>query len=75
MNGTGPEWKVTGVTVGQGRDQSNAFVPGWNVTYQLASGATGQIFVPKTAGDMDAVKAAVAADAATLSALSTLTSG
>jgi hypothetical protein len=72
---TPPQWKVTQVTPTQGRDAAGGVGPGWNVTYQLASGATGQIFVPKTAGDMDAVRAAVAADAAMVHTISTLTSG
>jgi hypothetical protein len=75
MTAPGPDWKVTQVAATQGRDASGTVGPGWNVTYQLAGGASGQIFVPKTAADMDAVKAAVAADAATLHAISNLTSG
>ena len=75
MTAPAPEWKVTGVTAGQGRDATNAFVPGWTITYQLAGGAQGSVFVPKTTGDLEAAKQAVADDAAMLHNLTNLTSG
>jgi hypothetical protein len=75
MSAAGPQWKVTSVTPATGQVSSGQFGPGWNVTYQLESGATGIVFVPKSGGDPDAIKAAIAADAATLHAIANLSSG
>lgn len=75
MSDQTPMWKVVSTVPVQGRDPSGAFVPGWNVTYQLESGAQGQVFVPKTSADMNAVKQVIAADAALLAGLTGLTSG
>lgn len=70
----GPGWKVIQVADGQGQDATGRFVAGKNVTYQLASGHSGTVFVPAVQFNPDTVKAAIAADAANLDAISNLSS-
>jgi hypothetical protein len=62
----GPGWKVTGANQTTGQDQTGRYVNGFEVTYQLKSGATGSVFVPKDGFNEDAVRAAVDAAARTL---------
>lgn len=71
----GAQWRVIGTVPATGRDSSNQFVAGWNVTYQLSSGPTGNVFVAKAGYTRDALRAAIAADAATLDDIANLTSG
>ena len=55
------------------QDATGAWVPGRNVTYQLSSGHTGTVFVPLTQFTPENVRAAVMADAQTLSDVAGLT--
>lgn len=67
-------WKVVSQVPTTGQDSNGQFVRGRNVNYQLADGTTGSVFVPNASYTPDAVKAAIAADAATVAAIAGLTS-
>lgn len=69
-----PRWRVIQVQDGTGPDSTGRFVQGKTVTYQLETGHTGTVFVPAPNANADAVKLAVAADAANLDAIANLTS-
>lgn len=74
MPDNGPRWKVTGQQTASGQDTNGSFVRGRNITYQLADGTTGSVFVPNSSYTPEAVKAAIAADADKVAAVSMLTS-
>jgi hypothetical protein len=71
----GPAWRVIGITEATGPDPSGRFTQGRNVTYQLASGLTGTVFIPLAGFTEDTVAAAVNLDAQTLHNVSQLSSG
>lgn len=71
----GTRWRVTGQP--QATVQSNdmgAAVRGFMVTYQLATGQSGQVFVPGTQFVPDQARQVIAAAAANLAAIANLTS-
>jgi hypothetical protein len=59
----GSAWKVLDVndTTGQGND--GRYTKGQNVTYQLAGGQTGTVFIPATVTTADMASAIINADA------------
>jgi hypothetical protein len=65
--------RVTQVTAGQGQNEQGQWVRGQNVTFMLASGQTGTVFVPDSMFNPDMVRAAVTAAAANLAAVHNLT--
>ena len=69
-----PQWKVTGQQAATGQDSNGSFVRGRNITYQLADGTSGSVFVPNSNYTAEAVKAAIAADAEKVAAVAKLTS-
>ena len=69
-----PQWKVTAQQTATGQDSNGSFVRGRNITYQLADGTSGSVFVPNSNYTPDAVKAAIAADAEKVQAVAQLTS-
>ena len=72
----GTSWRVTGQptsTVQQ--DTSGKAVRGYQVTFQLSTGQTGEVFIPGTAFVPDQAKVAISAAAANLAAIVNLTSG
>lgn len=69
-----PTWKIVQVTDRTDQDATGAYVKGRLVTYQLASGHTGTVFVPLAVFSTDSVRAAVMADAQTLADVAGLTS-
>lgn len=71
----GPSWRVIGIQDGTGPDAAGRFTTGRNVTYQLASGPAGTVFVPMASFTEEAVAAAINADAQTLHNVSNLTGG
>jgi hypothetical protein len=71
----GVAWRVINVADSTGQDATGRWVAGRAVTYQLQSGATGTVFVPNSLFSADSVRAAVAAEAATLDAVTKLSSG
>lgn len=71
----GARWTVTGqptATVQQ--DPSGRAVRGYEVTFQLGTGQTGQVFIPGSSFVPDQAKAAIAAAAANLAAIVNLSS-
>lgn len=74
MPDNGPKWKVTQQQTASGQDANGSFVRGRNITYQLADGTTGVVFVANTSYTPEAVKAAIAADAEKVAAVAQLTS-
>ena len=75
MSDMDPAWKVTGQQQGVGPDATGTNVKGRNITYQLADGTIGSVFIPNNAYTVENVKAAIAADAEKLAAVQKLTSG
>jgi len=71
----GAGWKVTNVTETAGQNPAGRFVAGFEVTYQLKSGLTGTVFLPKESFNEDAVAAAVGQAAQILHNVSQLQSG
>lgn len=69
-----PKWKITGQPQASGPDGNGGFTRGRNVTYQLADGTTGTVFVPNANLTPDFVKAAIDDDAARVAAIAQLTS-
>jgi hypothetical protein len=72
----GASWKVTGQpqsTVQQ--DQSGRAVRGYQVTFTLSTGQTGEVFIPAAQFVPDQAKTAIAAAAANLAAIVNLSSG
>jgi hypothetical protein len=65
---------VTTQQLSSGQDANGNFVRGRNITYQLADGTTGMVFVPNTSYTPDAVKAAITEDAAKVAGVAGLTS-
>lgn len=74
MPDNGPRWKVTQQQTASGQDANGNFVRGRNITYQLADGTTGSVFVANSNYTPDSVKAAIAADAEKVAAVAQLTS-
>ena len=56
-------WKVVTIVATTGFDASGKAVPGRNVTYALANGTTGTVFIPGNVTDPTAQKAIISADA------------
>jgi hypothetical protein len=54
------------------QDATNAWVPGETVTYQLSTGQTGSVWLPKSQATPDAVRAAVMADAERLAGIASI---
>lgn len=71
----GPSWTVTDVSETTDQDGTGRYSKGKTVTFQLASGLTGTIFVPNTSWQPDTVKGMIAQAAAKLDAVANLTSG
>jgi hypothetical protein len=71
----GPVWKVTNTQTTTGADATGRYVPGYQLTYQLKSGLSGTVFLPKANYSKDAATAAIMADAAQLAEVSNLSSG
>lgn len=67
-----PAWTVTGQQETAGPDANGVYVPGVRVTFRLASGQVGQVFVPNDTFTPDGVRAAVQARADTLAAVAAL---
>jgi hypothetical protein len=61
-----PTGRVVDIKPGTGRDATGNFVTGKQVTFQLATGQTGSVFVPDAIFDADSGAAAVKAAAAKL---------
>jgi hypothetical protein len=70
----GGTWHVTQAQQTVGNDQTGKAVKGMLVTYQLASGQAGTVFVPGDQPTPDTVTAAVSAAAANLAGILNLTS-
>jgi hypothetical protein len=70
----GPKWKVVSQQTGSGQDANGKFVQGRNVTYQLADGTSGTVFVPNTSYTVESVKSAIADDAGRVADVARLTS-
>lgn len=68
------QWRIVDVTPGSGPNGTGGFGPGKTISYQLASGHTGQVFVPDGSFDMDTVRAKVIAEAAKLNDVLNLSS-
>ena len=71
----GPDWAVIQNVESTGKDSTGSYVKGRSVTFQLASGTAGTVFVPDAALTPDSVKAAINAAAARIAAVDGLTSG
>jgi len=71
---TGGDWKVTNAAQTVARGANGQYANGWEVTYQLATGHVGTVFVPSPQFNEDAVRAAVAEDAARLYSVINLSS-
>lgn len=69
-----PSWKIVNAVQGQQLGQSGQYVKGWSVTYQLANGSSGTVFVPGDTLSTDAVKQAATDAAGQLAAVLSLTS-
>jgi hypothetical protein len=69
-----PKWKVTRQVAGPGQDADGKFVQGRTITYQLADGTSGTVFVANTNYTVDSVKAAIAEDAGRVAGVAKLTS-
>jgi len=67
-------WRIINIQAGQGQDATGRYVNGKSVTYQLASGQPGTVFVPDGSDTPEYVKAVVQAAADNLAALHNLTS-
>lgn len=67
-----PGWKVVSVVDATGLDATGSYVKGRNVTYQLATGPAGTVFIPLSVFGTEAATAAITADAAKLYAVSQL---
>lgn len=65
--------KVLNISDGQGPNPAGGFVKGRNVTYQLSTGHTGTVFIPMDSFNEDAVRAAIATDAANVARVANLT--
>lgn len=74
LSNGGPSWKIVKQPEATGQDASGNFVRGRNVTYQLADGTTGTVFIPAANLTPDFVKAAVQDDAERTAAIAKLTS-
>ncbi len=70
----GPAWKVVTQTQGMGRNKAGNYVQGWTVTYQLASGSSGSVFLAQGDYTPANVKAAINAQAADVDGVDNLTS-
>jgi hypothetical protein len=68
-----PTGRVVTVTDAQGQNSQGQWVKGRQVTYQLVSGQTGTVFVPGAEFSVDAVRAAIQADASKLADVVNLT--
>jgi hypothetical protein len=63
-------WRVTGSSETLGTDDRGIAVPGVDVRYQLDSGLTGTVFIPRSMiQNTDYVKNKIASDAAGLDAI------
>ena len=71
----GPAWKVIDTKTGTGADATGRYVQGYAINYQLKTGQTGTVFIPKANYTKDAATAAIMADAAQLAEVSNLSSG
>lgn len=67
-----PTGRVISITDMTSQDGTGAWVKGRSVTYQLTSGHTGTVFVPLSTFSVDAVRAAVQADAQKLADVANL---
>jgi hypothetical protein len=73
--GIGPAWSVTSVISTTGQDGTGRYSQGKNVTFTLASGVTGSVFVPDNLFTPDQVKQAIMAEADKLHQVSQLSYG
>jgi hypothetical protein len=73
--GLGPAWRVTAVNQTTGQDSTGRYTQGKEVSFTLASGVSGTVFVPDNMFNPDAVKAAIMAEAANLHQVSNLSYG
>lgn len=67
-----PAWTIIGQAENYANDDQGAFVPGVTVTFQLASGQVGSVFVPNGKYTPEQVRAAVSARADAMRAVSGL---
>lgn len=67
-------WKVTLQQQATGQDATGNYVRGRNVTWQLADGTTGTVFIPKNSYTADFVKQAIVDDVAQVASIGKLTS-
>ena len=72
--GLTPTWTVTDVTETTAQDNTGRFAKGKQVTFQLASGQVGTVFLPDASFTPDTVKAAIRTAAANLHAVVNLNS-
>lgn len=68
------KWKIISQPQASGQDLNGNYVQGRKITYQLADGTTGTVFVPAQNLNPDYVKAAVQEDADKVTAIAGLTS-
>ena len=71
----GPSWKVTGQHETTDVGPAGLFVQGYRVTFVLADGTVGSVFVPKDRYTVANVMAAIAPHAAELEAVAALSRG
>lgn len=67
-----PTWTIIGQAETYATDDAGAFVPGVTITFQLAGGQTGSVFVPNTKYNVANARAAVDARAREMAAVSGL---
>lgn len=68
------KWRIISVSPGQGQDATGRYTTGKQVTYQMATGQSGTVFVPDGQDTVEYTKAVVQAAADNLAALHNLTS-
>lgn len=69
-----PNWQVTDVMETMAQDATGRYARGKQVTFQLASGAVGTVFIPDANFTPDTVKSAIMRAAANLHAVVNLNS-
>lgn len=73
-NNTPPAWTVVSQHETNDLGTNGRVVPGYQVTFQTGGGHQGSVFVPKANYTVDAVRSAVASEAAKLEAVGALSS-
>jgi hypothetical protein len=71
--GAAPSWSVTGQQETSDIGPQGTYVPGVRVTFQLENGTVGQVFLAQADYSVEKARAAIAAKAATMAAVSSLT--